>query len=158
MAPKKHVKAPASNPIASTAPGDSQVDPAVIAYLRALDHPLKQALEALRQIILGVSSEIREGIKWNSPSFRMADYFATINVLGAGRLPNPTDPPSLRLIFHTGAKAKAAAKTGLKVTDPAGLLKWLAKDRCLVTFCDGADVEAKRAALEAIVWEWIQQL
>jgi hypothetical protein len=38
------------------------------------------------------------------------------------------------------------------------LLEWLAKDRCLVTFADGKDVQAKRAALQAIVREWIRQL
>ena len=46
----------------------------------------------------------------------------------------------------------------MQIADPAGLLKWLARDRCLVTFADGKDIQAKRAALEAIVREWIRQL
>ena len=50
------------------------------------------------------------------------------------------------------------ATMGMKIADPAGLLQWLAKDRCLVTFADGKDIQAKRAALEAIVREWIWQL
>jgi hypothetical protein len=40
--------------------------------------------------------------------------------------------------------------------DPAGLLKWLAKDRCLVTLGVGKDIQIKRAAFEAIVREWIR--
>jgi hypothetical protein len=40
--------------------------------------------------------------------------------------------------------------------DPAAGV--LAKDRCLVTFGDGNDIQATRAALEAIVREWIGQL
>ncbi len=39
---------------------------------------------------------------------------------------------------------------------PAGLLEWLAKDRCLVTLSDGKDLRAKRAALQALLREWIR--
>ena len=46
----------------------------------------------------------------------------------------------------------------MKIADPAGMLEWLAKDRCLVTFTDAKDIQAKRAALQAIVREWIRQL
>ena len=163
MAAKKRNAKPAPRRIAKPAPspsqsGDSRTDPAVIAFMRDLDHPLKPELEALRQLILGASPAIREGIKWNSPSFRTTDWFATINVCGGGRPPRPDDPPSLRLILHTGAKGKAGATQESKIADPAGLLKWLAKDRCLVTFGDGEELQAKRAALRTIVREWIGQL
>lgn len=33
-----------------------------------------------------------------------------------------------------------------------------AKDRCLVTFREGANIQSKRAALQAIVREWIRLL
>jgi len=127
--------------------GSSQTDPAVEAFLRELDHPLKQQVEAIRQIILGVSPEIREGIKWNSPSFRTTEYFATINV---------RDRDRIRLILHLGAKAKDNSTKKRPIPDPEGLLEWLATDRCLVTICDGEDIMARRAALEAIVGAWIQ--
>ena len=55
MAAKKRVARPE--------PGSLQTDPAVIAFLRELVHPLKQEIEAVRQSFLGVSPEIREGIK-----------------------------------------------------------------------------------------------
>ncbi len=143
MAPKKRV--------AQSEPTSSQSDPAVIEFLRELDHPLKREIEAVRQVILGVSPEIREGIKWNSPSFRTTEYFATLNL----RAREGED--RVWLILHMGAKAKDNTKS-LKIADPAGLLEWLAKDRCLTTFADAKDIRANRAALEAIIREWIEQI
>lgn len=130
--------------------GDCREDGAVVAFLRDLDHPLKKEIEAIRRIILGVSPEIREGIKWNAPSFRTTDDFATFNLRSRG------GEPAVGLILHTGAKVKAAAKDGVRVADPAGLLKWLAKDRAIVTFTGAADVRAKEAPLLAIIQEWIR--
>ncbi len=124
-----------------------QTDPAVVAFLRELDHPLKREIESIRKLLLGVSPAIREGIKWNAPSFRTTEYFATFNLRTQDRI---------RLILHMGAKAKATAKTGVEVADPKGLLEWLAKDRCLVTIRDGKDLQAKRGALKALLREWIR--
>ena len=149
MNPETHVAA--KKRIAIPEPRDSQTDPAVVAFLRALNHPLKKEIEAVRQIILGVSPEIREGIKWNAPSFRTTEYFATLNL----RAKNGKD--RVWLILHRGAKAKDNTKS-LKIADSAGLLKWLAKDRCLVTFGDAKDIQAKQATLEGIVRAWIGQM
>ncbi|MBI3408632.1 MAG: DUF1801 domain-containing protein [Planctomycetes bacterium] len=143
MANKKRIAKPKAD--------SSQTDPAVIAFLRDLEHPLKKEIEAVRKIILGVSPEIREGIKWNSPSFRTTDYFATLNLRAKdGKV-------RVWLILHRGAKAKDNTKS-LQISDAAKLLEWLAKDRCLVTFNDGKDIKTKRAALESIIRQWIGQL
>lgn len=125
----------------------SRTDPTVVAFLRDLEHPLKQEIEAVRRLILDVSPEIREGLKWNAPSFRTTDHFATFNLRSRDRV---------RLILHTGAKVKETATEGVKVADPSGLLEWLAKDRCLVTLGDAKDIQTKRAALQAILREWLQ--
>nr|WP_246357541.1 DUF1801 domain-containing protein [Pyxidicoccus fallax] len=114
-----------------------------------MEHPLKKEVEAVRQLILGLGPEVREGIKWNAPSFRTTEHFATFNL---------RDPDRVRLILHTGAKVKDTAKSGVKVADPSGLLEWLAKDRCLVTLTDGKDLKAKRTALEAVLREWIERV
>jgi hypothetical protein len=45
---------------------------------------------------------------------------------------------------------------GLEIKDPAGLLEWLAKDRCAVKFYDMSDVNSKKTALEDIVRQWIK--
>lgn len=123
------------------------IDPAVAAFLRELDHPLKKEIEAVRMIILGASPAIREGIKWNAPSFRTSDYFATLNLRGKG------NAARVWLILHTGAKAKGLVLQD-KIADPDGLLKWLAKDRALITFANAKDVKAKKRALEEVVREW----
>jgi hypothetical protein len=115
--------------------------------LRELKHPLKKEIEMLRRIILGVSPEIREGIKWNAPSFRTSEWFATFNLHARD---------CIRLILHAGARKKEGA--GLKVPDPAGLLEWRAKDRCMATFGNGKDIQSSRADLQAILREWIRQL
>ena len=44
------------------------------------------------------------------------------------------------------------------IADPAGLIKWLAKDRCLVTLGAGKDIKAKQSAFEDLVREWIRQV
>lgn len=133
-------------------PRSLQTDPEVLAFLRDLTHPLKPAVEAVREAILEASPEIREGIKWKAPSFRTSEYFATLNLRGKGG----TD--RVWLILHTGAKVSASASTVVKIADPAGLLEWLAKDRCVVTFQDANDVAAKRDALQSIIREWISRL
>jgi uncharacterized protein YdhG (YjbR/CyaY superfamily) len=131
---------------ATPAAGESQEDPAVREFLRALDHPRKRDIAAVRRIILGVSPAVREGVKWNAPSFRTADYFATFFLRATDRV---------RLVFHRGAKAKDGSTKRPAVADPAGLIEWVAPDRCLVTAGAGKEIAANRAALEAIVRAWI---
>lgn len=93
-----------------------------------------------------MSPDIGEGIKWKSPSFRTSEYFATINLRSLDRV---------QLVFHLGAKVRDNTKE-LKIADPAGLIKWLAMDRCLVTLGAGKDLRANRAAFEKIVGAWIK--
>lgn len=113
--------------------------------MAALKHPLKAEIEWVRRIITGVSPKITEEVKWKAPGFRTTESFATVNLRATDRL---------HLIFHLGAKVRPDLKP-LEIGDPAGLLKWLAKDRCMVTV---ADLAKDRAALEAIVREWIRHV
>lgn len=127
--------------------GGGRKDPAVAAFLDALDHPLKKEIVAARTLILGVDPAIGEGVKWNAPSFRTVDYFSTMHLRSRD---------ALQIVFHRDAKAKAARK--MDVPDPAGIVKWLAPDRCLVTVGAGKTFTANRAALKDIVRAWIDQL
>lgn len=138
-----------SKRVARPEAGSSQRDPAVVAFLHQLNHPLKQDIEAVREIILGASREIREGIKWKAPSFRTTEYFATVNVRAK---------EGVQLVFHRGAKVRHDLTQQLKIADPEGLIKWLAKDRCLVTLGTGKDIQARKASLRNIVREWIQHV
>jgi Domain of unknown function (DU1801) len=142
-------KRPGSAGSGRSRPAGSRRDPAVSAFLRELDHPLKRDIEAVRQIVLGVSSGIGEGIKWNGPSFRTKEFFATVFLRSRDRV---------QLIFHKGARVKDGSTKGMEIPDPQGLIQWLAKERCIVTVGSGKEVKDRRAALEAIVREWIRQM
>lgn len=121
-------------------------DPAVEAFVRDLDHPLKPVVEALRRLVRGVDPSVGEAIKWKAPSFVTTDHFATFNLRASDRV---------LLILHTGAKSKAAAKAGLAVADPAGVLEWLAPDRAVVTVRDLADLAARGGAITEVLRAWV---
>jgi len=114
--------------------------------IQALDHPLLPVIELLRATILAAHPEIGEGVKWNSPSFYFqspATFFATIN----------TRPGPIRLILHQGAKASGAPKP--EIPDPKGLLEWLGKDRCSITFHDMKQIKANKSPIQDIVRQWV---
>jgi hypothetical protein len=119
---------------------------AVDQFMAVLDHPFKAEIEALRRAIPDVDPSIAEGIKWNAPSWRTTEYFATTHLRSKA---------GLGLILHLGAKARQLPEGGLVVSDPTGLLKWLGKDRAQVEFRDGADLQAKLPALQALLRQWI---
>ena len=116
-------------------------------FMRKLDHPLKPALQAVRAILLGADPRVCEGIKWNAPSFRLDDWFATVNIR----------KDSVLVILHQGAKVRGSAR-GPAVEDPAGLLQWLGKDRAAVTFRDLKSVRTHKAGFSNIVRQWIAGL
>jgi len=118
----------------------------VATFLAALDHSFKPEIIALRQIILDADPGIAEGIKWNAPSFRTSEYFATFNLRAQD---------GAQIILHLGAKVRDSAAAGVAIADPGGLLKWLAKDRAAVTFRDLPDIEARRVAFTGIIRQWI---
>jgi hypothetical protein len=119
----------------------------VDAFLATLDdHPHKPEILALRQLILAADPSIREEIKWNAPSFRTTDSFATFHLRAKA---------GLQLVLHLGAKVRETATTGIDVADPAGLLTWLAKDRAAVTFTSLDEVHAKQTAFTALIRAWI---
>jgi len=123
-------------------------DESVDAYLAALKHPHKKGVQALREAILGVDARVREEVKWNAPSFRLEDHFATFR-LHPGAI--------FQLVLHTGAKAKGNPKQ-FRLNDPQSLLKWAAKDRCIIAFESDADAMTKRAEVMRMVRDWIAQL
>ena len=120
----------------------------VDAYLDALQHPHKKGVQVLRKAILSIDASIQEEVKWNAPSFRLEDHFATFR-LHPGNM--------FQLILHTGAKVKKSPKQFL-LDDPQGLLKWATKDRCTIAFESDADATTKSAAVKKMVKDWISQL
>ncbi|MEQ1608921.1 MAG: DUF1801 domain-containing protein [Hyphomonadaceae bacterium] len=112
-----------------------------------LDHPLKADIEFVRNLILSLSPEISDGVKWNSLSFRHTDWFATVNL---------RSKDAIQLVAHTGAKAKDNPE--LKVPDPGGLLLCLAKDCAPITLGAVSPVRTNAKTFEAIVKVWIRRV
>jgi hypothetical protein len=114
-------------------------------FMRALKHPHKEGLEAVRATILNASPAIAEGIKWNAPSFRTSEWFATMNLRAN----------VVQVIFHLGAKVRTDAGARARIKDPAGLLEWLGQDRASVRFADIGAIKSDGTALRKIVRQWV---
>jgi len=112
--------------------------PEVDVFMAKLDHPLKAEVQAVREIIRGVSGGVTEQIKWSAPSFSYSDvgYIATFNL---------RDTKRVHLIFHNDAIAS--------VSSP--LFEGDYKDRRMAYFAGMADIESKREALAAAVRDLI---
>jgi hypothetical protein len=132
---------------AHSTPADTSA--AVNQFMAGLKHPFKPGIAKLRGVILGVDPSVCEGIKWNSPSFRTAEYFATMNLRAKA---------GIGLILHLGAKARDVAPGGLRIADPSKLLKWLGNDRALVEFETSGEVDKKTRALQALLRQWIKHV
>ncbi len=120
--------------------------PAVESFITRLEHPAKALVVQLRAAVLAADPAIAEGVKWNAPSFRTGEYFATMNLRAK---------VGVALVLHFGAKVRSVAAGPDSIEDPARLLKWLAKDRALVEFGSEVDLQAKQAALQAVLRQWI---
>ena len=102
----------------------------VDAYVASLKHPLVQVVKNLRRIILSVSNEIGEEIKWNAPTFFYAGPMKPTNPKEYRRyivVFNLVRTDCIRLVFPSGAKVK----------DSSGLLEGdYADGRRLAMFYD----------------------
>jgi hypothetical protein len=110
----------------------------VDAYMRDVDHPFKAEMQAVRQIILGVSPKMSERIKWNAPSFFYKEDFAAFH-------PRATEFVHLIVLFPGGAG----------MDDDTGLLEGSHKDRREAKFYGMDDVAAKKPRLEKLVKRWL---
>ncbi len=120
----------------------------VEAFLDALDHPHAAGIRHLRERILALDPRIGEEVKWNAPSFRLDDHFATFKL-------HP--PTAIRLVLHAGAKARKPPRP-FTLRDPEGLVTWAAPDRCLVTVAGSEAAVAKAGAIADLLGQWMRQL
>jgi Domain of unknown function (DU1801) len=127
--------------------GAADTTAAVNEFMNQLDHPFKAEIQAIRTAILGVSAEVAEGIKWNAPSYRTTEYFATTNL---------REKAGVGIILHLGAKVRDVGPAGISIQDTEGLLKWLSKDRAMIVFKDMNDFKAKKAAIEKVLKQWLK--
>lgn len=110
----------------------------VAAYMKALEHPFKKEIAAVRKIILAANGKLAERVKWKAPSFFYGEDFAAFN-------PRATEFAHLVLLFPKGL-----------VNDKQGVLEGEFKDRRFMKFHSMKDVKAKQAALTDIVNQWVK--
>lgn len=122
--------------------------PDVEAFMKQLDHPFKAEIDRLRVAIRGIDPRISEEIKWNAPSFKIDEHFATFKL-------HP--PKNIQIVLHTGAKPKVPHKS-FTLDDPHKLLKWPAVDRCVLTLHSSDQAAKLEDVVIKMVKEWIQQL
>jgi len=91
---------------------------------------------------LGADPGISEGIKWNAPSFRISEHFATFHLKAKD---------GVQLILHFGAKKRDGASPRTAIADPESLLEWLGPDRASVRFRDDKEIAARRSAFRKVV-------
>ena len=101
-------------------------------YMKTLEHPLKNEIELVRNIILESDPNIIEQVKWNAPSFRYTQDFVTFN---ARRL------DKLHLVFHHPSIVQIHSK----------LLEGEYKDRRMLYLAYRAEIEAARNELQRII-------
>jgi uncharacterized protein YdeI (YjbR/CyaY-like superfamily) len=119
----------------------------VAEFIKTTKHPLKKAVEEIREIILSVDKGLTEHIKWNAPSFCFnGDDRITFNL---------SKSDSILLIFHRGAKVKEIKSKDPLFKDTTALLQWLAPDRAVIKFQTIEEVADKKASLKKVVQQWL---
>ena len=111
-------------------------DPHVDAWFEDYEHPAKDAMLRVRDIILS-DSRMTETIKWKSPTFMYEGNMASFN---------PRTKAHVSLMFHTGASIPG--------THP--LLEGGGETARYIKFADLEAVDASHDQLLAIVDAWRQ--
>jgi hypothetical protein len=100
------------------------------------DNPLKDLVLAVREVVLQADHRVTEAIKWQAPTFvyrgNIASFF-------------PKAKKHVTLMFHQGAA----------LDDPAGILDGEGDTSRSLKVADADDLEAKKAAIAALVRSWI---
>lgn len=104
-------------------------------WLEDFDHPLKDAIVRVRDIVLDSDERVEECIKWKSPTFTFRGNIASIN---------PNTKKRVSLMFHRGAELPGNHPS---LVGGGGTVKYM-------YFADLPDVEAQRPALEAAIRAW----
>jgi transposase len=106
--------------------------------MQNLDHPFKEEVQILRNLILKVNKDINEEIKWNAPSFSYeGSYLVTFNLWEKERV---------HLVFHNPEILKVRST----------LLEGNYDRRRMAYFKDKEDVRQKRFALEKVLKDLIK--
>lgn len=115
----------------------SNENPEVDKYLKEKQHPLTKEIKRVREIILEVDADVKECIKWSSPTFtykgNMASFFMNAK-------------KHVSLMFHKGAL----------IEDPSGLLVGDGKEGRSAKFDSLEEIEKRKGDLQKVVRTWIK--
>jgi hypothetical protein len=111
-------------------------DPTVDAWFERYDNPQRELVLAVREAVLEADGRVTETIKWQAPTFMYRGNIASFF---------PKSKAHASLMFHRGAE----------LPDPDGLLEGEGDVSRVAKIADSADLERKRAALQALVRAWI---
>ena len=109
-------------------------NPEVDAWFEAKEHPLEEAMQAVRTVILTADDRVDESIKWKTPTFSYQGNIVSFNP--AKKL--------VSLLFHRGAEIPGVHPR----------LEGEGKLARTMRFADLADVEAHSDELDAVIRTW----
>ncbi|MCE3260446.1 MAG: hypothetical protein K0S12_2087, partial [Bacteroidetes bacterium] len=109
----------------------------VNAFMKALKHPLKEEIEAVRSIILKADKSLNERVKWNAPSFYTVADLVTFN---------PRAQEHVHLVFHHPAIVKIKSESLLGDY----------KDRRMMYFRSMGEVNSGKKELTRIMKELVK--
>lgn len=115
--------------------------PSIDEYLEHFEHPLRAAIDEVRAIVSGATSDVEEIVKWNAPTFTWhGEYLATIHVKSLDRV---------MVIFHNAITPLVSSK----------LLEGEYTDgRRMAYFADRDDVIARADELRDVVRQLVDLL
>lgn len=106
-------------------------------------------VRALRTFVTALEERVTTDVKWNAPSFRTSDHFATLHL---------RDPKKVLVILHFGVHGKAKPGLRERIPDPDALLEWRGDDRAVLTLESESQLKSRAAALRKILRCWIAEL
>jgi uncharacterized protein YdhG (YjbR/CyaY superfamily) len=105
-------------------------------WFRSYDNPMKEVVQAIRDVVLGADPRIDECIKWQAPTFTFSGNLASFY---------PKSKAHASLMFHQGAKIPGKHPRLEGTGDTSRVMK----------LGSVAEVKRAKAELEAIVRAWI---
>lgn len=121
----------------------------VKTYLNTVNHPLKNVLMVLREVILSIDPEIQEQIKWNSVSM----YYA-------GEMKEFDPKLYLRDIvvfnIHKNDQVLLVFPTGARIKDKTGILQGNFSDgRKTISIKSLEEFDKYKDSLQIVIKEWL---
>ena len=124
----------------------SHLNEEVTNFLDEQNHPLRDEIEQLREIVINAKEGLTENIKWNGPNYCFNEQ---------DRITMRIHPPKqIQLIFHRGAKKQEQPKDRI-IQSKSKILLWKENDRAIISFKNMSEIKNGKTDLISIVNEWI---